>query len=85
MTMRLSRYYGMDIYTDGGRFLGKVQELVIDLERGEIARMLMEPLSSLSREEAKRIIKDRSVLYKNVKSVEDVVMVSKAGPSPALE
>ena len=75
----------MDIYTDGGRFLGKVQELVIDLERGEIARMLMEPLSSLSREEAKRIIKDRSVLYKNVKSVEDVVMVSKAGPSPALE
>jgi len=85
MSMRLSRYYGMDVYTDDGKFLGKAQEMVVDLERGELARILMEPLSSLSREEAKRIIKDRSVLYKNVRSVEDVIMVTKGGPSPALE
>ena len=73
----MSRVYGMDIYNDEGKFLGKVQEVVIDLEKGEVVRILTEPLSSVSREDAKRVLKDKSVLYKYVKSVEDVVMVSK--------
>ena len=77
MTVRVSRVYGMDIYNDEGKFLGKVQEVVIDLEKGEVVRILTEPLSSVSREDAKRVLKDKSVLYKYVKSVEDVVMVSK--------
>jgi sporulation protein YlmC with PRC-barrel domain len=77
MTMRISKIYGMDIYTDGGRFLGRVQDVVIDLEGGEVVRLTMEPLSSISKDEAKRILKENSVLYKNVKSVEDVVVVTK--------
>lgn len=80
--MRLSRLYGMDIYTDGGKFLGIVQDLILDLERGEVVRMTMEPLQSISREEAKRVLKERSVLYKNVRSVEDVVVVSKQSAAP---
>jgi RNase P protein component len=31
----------------------------------------------VSREEARRILREASVLYKNVKSVEDVVVVTK--------
>ena len=77
MTVRVSRIYGMDIYNDDGKFMGKVQEVVIDLEKGEVVRILTEPLSSVSREDAKRVLRDKSVLYKYVKSVEDVVMVSK--------
>jgi len=69
----------MDIYNDEGKFLGKVQEVVVDLEKGEVVRILTEPLSSISKEDAKRVLRDKSVLYKYVKSVEDVVMVSKAG------
>ncbi|RLG18411.1 hypothetical protein DRN67_04210 [Candidatus Micrarchaeota archaeon] len=79
MTVRVSRIYGMDIYNDEGKFLGKVQEVVVDLEKGEVVRILTEPLSSISKEDAKRVLRDKSVLYKYVKSVEDVVMVSKAG------
>jgi len=76
----------MDIYNDEGKFLGKVQEVVVDLEKGEVVRILTEPLASMSREDAKRILKEKSVLYKYVKSVEDVVMVAKQmGPSPPLE
>lgn len=78
MGLQLSKIYGMDIYTDGGRFLGKVQEVIIDLERGEVVRLTMEPMSSISKNEAKRILRDRSVLYKSVKSVEDVVVVAKS-------
>ncbi|MDO8339758.1 MAG: PRC-barrel domain-containing protein [Candidatus Burarchaeum sp.] len=86
MTLRVSRLYGMDIYNDEGKFLGKVQEVVVDLEKGEVVRILTEPLASMSREDAKRILKEKSVLYKYVKSVEDVVMVAKqVGPSPPLE
>jgi len=82
MAIKVSKIYGMDIYTDGGKFLGRVQEILLDLEKGEVVRLTMEPLSSVSKEEAQRILRDKSVLYKSVKSVEDVVVVSK-GSAPA--
>ena len=87
MVMKVSKIYGMDIYTDGGKFLGRVQEILLDLERGEVIRLTMEPLNSVSKDEAKRILRDKSVLYKSVKSVEDVVVVTKgaAGPGAAME
>lgn len=85
MTMRLSRLYNMDIYSDSGRYLGRVQDLIVDLEKGEVVRITMEPLSAMGRDEARRILKDKSVLYKNVKSVEDVVVVSKQSTTQALE
>jgi sporulation protein YlmC with PRC-barrel domain len=78
MTMKASKIYGMDIYTDGGKFLGRVQDILIDLEQGKIVRVVMEPLSSVSKDEAKRILKEKSVLYSSVKSVEDVMVVTKA-------
>lgn len=77
MTMRLSRLYGMDIYSDAGKYLGRVIDLILDLEKGEVVRMTMQPLTAVSREEARRILREASVLYKNVKSVEDVVVVTK--------
>jgi len=77
MVTKASKLYDMDIYTDGGKFLGRVHEILIDLERGEVVRLTMEPLSSVSKDEAKRILRDKSILYKNVKSVEDVVVVGK--------
>ena len=76
MGMKISKVYGMDIYTDAGKFLGRVQDVLIDLEQGKIIRLVMEPLSNISREEAKRILKERSVLYSSVKNIEDVVVRS---------
>lgn len=85
MGFRISKLYGMDIYSDGGRYLGRVQDIIIDLEKGEVLRITLEPLSSVTREDAKRILRERSILYKNVRSVEDVIMVSKGGPAVAGE
>lgn len=78
MAIKVSKLYGIDIYTDSGKFLGRVQEILLDLEKGEVLRLTMEPLNAVSKDEAKRILRDRSVLYKSVKSVEDVVVVSKS-------
>lgn len=77
MAMKISDLYGMDVFTDTGKFLGTVQDLIIDVERGEITRLLLEPLPT-SKERALQVIKEKSVLYKNVKSVEDVIVIGKS-------
>lgn len=76
MTMKLSRIYGMDIFTDSGKFLGNAQEFIVDVEAGEVVRVLIEQLPS-SKDEARKALKEKSVLYKNVKSIEDVMVVTK--------
>ena len=78
MSIKLSRMYGMDIFTDSGKFLGNAQDFIIDFEGGEVSRVLIEALP-VSKLEAKRTLREKSILYKNVKSVEDVIVVSK-GP-----
>lgn len=75
MTVKLSKMYGMEIFTDGGKYVGTAQDFVVDMEGGEVARMLLEQFSS---NKGKEILKEKSVLYKNVKSVEDVIVVAKA-------
>jgi len=75
MTVKLSKLYGMEIFTDGGKYVGTAQDFVMDLEAGEVARILLESFSS---SKGKEILKEKSVLYKNVKSVEDVMVVARA-------
>jgi sporulation protein YlmC with PRC-barrel domain len=77
MSTKLSRLYGMDIFTDSGKFIGNAQDFIIDLEGGEVSRILLEPIPS-GKEDAKKSLRDKSILYKNVKSVEDVIVVTKA-------
>jgi sporulation protein YlmC with PRC-barrel domain len=86
MTTKLSRLYGMDIFTDTGKFLGNAQDFIVDVETGEISRVLLEQLPGSSKDDAKKVLREKSVMYKNVKSVEDVIVVTKAqtGAAPDL-
>lgn len=77
MTVRISRIYGMDIFSDAGKYLGSAQDFIVDTEKGEIARVLLDPFSSLSKEDARKVLTERSIMYKNVKSVHDVVVVTR--------
>ena len=72
--MKLSELYGMDVFTDSGKFLGTAQDFIVDLESGAVVRILLEPLPA-SKEQAKAVLREKSILYKNVKSVEDVIVV----------
>jgi sporulation protein YlmC with PRC-barrel domain len=78
MSTKLSRLYGMDIFTDSGKFIGNAQDFIVDLESGEVSRILIEPLPA-GKDDARKALREKSILYKNVKSVEDVIVVSK-GP-----
>jgi sporulation protein YlmC with PRC-barrel domain len=80
--MKLSEIYRMDIYSDAGQYLGEVQDVIIDLERGEVSRLLMVPWKN-AKGDAKVVLKNKSILYKSVKNVSDVVLVST--PSVSLQ
>ena len=76
MTTRLSKLFGMDIYTTEGEHKGKVFDIVINLEKGKLETITTEALKARSKQEAKRIISEKSIPYKNVRSAKDIVVVS---------
>jgi sporulation protein YlmC with PRC-barrel domain len=80
-TMKLSEIYRMDIYSDSGQYLGEVQDIIVDLEKGEVSRLLMMPMKSV-KGDVRRTLMQKSVLYKSVKNVGDVVLVSAPGAMP---
>jgi len=73
--MNISDMYHMDIYSDAGQYLGDVQDVILDLESGEVSRLLLAPWKT-AKGDVKTVLRQKSVLYKNVKNVSDVVMVS---------
>lgn len=82
MTARISRLFGMDVYTDNAEYKGKVFDLVINLEKGRIETITTEPLRVKSKQEVKKIISEKSIPYRTVKSVKDIIITS---PSKALD
>jgi sporulation protein YlmC with PRC-barrel domain len=79
--MKISQLVGMDIYTDAAKYVGKVYDVIIDLQKGEAVRLTLEPIRISSKEEAKQIFKEKTVLYKSVKAVEKIVIVSANQPA----
>ena len=85
MTLRLSKMFGMDIYSDKAEYKGKVFDIVINLEKGRLETITTEALKARSKQEAKRIISEKSIPYKNVRAVKDIVLVSGKAVAPAEE
>ena len=73
--MHISELYGIDIYGENARYVGKVNDIILNLESGKIVRLTTEPLRSVSKEKAKSVLKEKSVLYKNVAAVGDIVIL----------
>jgi sporulation protein YlmC with PRC-barrel domain len=84
--MRLSKLFGMDIYSDGAEYKGKVFDIVINLEKGRLETITTEALKARSKQEARKIISEKSLPYKGVKAVKDIVLVSASKASePEME
>jgi sporulation protein YlmC with PRC-barrel domain len=83
MGTRLSELYGMDIYTQKAQYVGKVEDVILNLEQGEIMRLCLRSFrdSGLSNDEVRRVIQEDSVSYDEVVEVGDIVLVQKA-PTP---
>ena len=93
MSKRISELFGMDIYTEGGRYKGKVHDLILDLQQGKVTTITTDPLprklTPSNMRDAEKIVKSKSVSYDAVRSVSDVVIVSEGftaraeAPQPA--
>ncbi len=81
--MRISEIYNMDVYGDNGQYLGEIRDAIVDLEKGEVSRLLMEEWRNSDRTETKRLLQNKSVLFKNVRNIGDVVLVSAPSASPS--
>ena len=73
--MHISELYGMDIYSENAKYVGKVNDIILNLETGKVVRLTTEPLRSVSKEKAKEVLKEKSVLYKSVSAVGDIVIL----------
>ena len=82
MTTRLSKLFGMDIVTVNGEHKGKVFDLVINLEKGRIETITTEALKARTKQEAKKIISEKSIPYNRVMAAKDFLVV---GNSPRVE
>lgn len=72
---KLSDLPGLDVYMDNGRRLGKAYDFVIDLQKGEVARITLEPIENLAGMDT-GWIKQNTVSFHNVVSVQDIIIVS---------
>ncbi len=77
MTKRLSEFYGLDIYSIRGEYVGRVEEIILNLEKGVVMSLCLKPLKEISAgsNEVKRVLKEDSVGYDAVTAVDEVVLI----------
>lgn len=63
--MKVSEYYEMPIYSDRGRYVGEVQDVVLDLDKGEVLGLGF----------GEREGKVTTVPYSNVMAIGDIIIV----------
>jgi sporulation protein YlmC with PRC-barrel domain len=76
MSIKLSKLFGMDLYDIEAGYKGKVYDIIINLEKGKLETITTEPLKVKTKSDAKKILSEKSIPYRNVKSVKDIVIVS---------
>lgn len=76
MSVRISKLFGMDVYDSEAGYKGKVYDLIINLEKGKIETITTEPLKVKTKSDAKKILMEKSIPYKNVRSAKDIIIVS---------
>jgi len=76
MSTRLSKLFGMDIYDSEAGYKGKVYDIIINLEKGKLETITTEPLKVKTKSDAKKILNEKSIPFRNVKSAKDIIIVS---------
>jgi len=77
VAVSISELYGKRILTLGGRMLGEVKGVMLNLDTGEVSHLLLNDMSNLMRSPNLRtdFIKN-SVSFKRVRKVADMIVVS---------
>ncbi|KXB01408.1 hypothetical protein AKJ41_01550 [candidate division MSBL1 archaeon SCGC-AAA259O05] len=65
--MKVSDYYGLDMYSDKGYYIGEVQEVMLDLDEGEVAGLVFE-------RKGKR---NKMIPYGSVLAIGDIIVIKR--------
>lgn len=76
MSKRLSQLYGMEIFTRKAEHVGRVEDVILNLDSGEVMRLCLRSFRArtLPEAEVKRILQTESIGYNEVVEVGDVVI-----------
>jgi len=78
----------MDLYSTKAEFVGRVEDVILNLDKGEVMRLSLQPFkgTTVSGEDVKKILQDESIAYDEVSEVGDIILVNKnpAARSPRL-
>ena len=75
MARRLSELYGMDIYSTNGKYIGRVEDIVLNLERGEVMRLSLSSFrGDITADDGKKILQDETIGYNEVGAVGDIIL-----------
>jgi len=79
MSKRLSEFYGTDIYTEQAEYVGKVEDIILNLEKGEIMRLTLKSFKTrrLPSEEVRKILQEESIGYPDIARVGDIIICRK--------
>ncbi len=79
MSKRLSELYGMDIYTQKAQYVGKVEDVILNLDKGEVMRLSLKSFrgGGLPSDEVRRVLQEQSISYDDVVEVGDIILTSK--------
>ncbi|MEM0372229.1 MAG: PRC-barrel domain-containing protein [archaeon] len=79
MTFPISQMYGLSIFDIDGAYLGKAHDFILNMETGEVVRITTEQIKSISsaKEDLAKLLQKKSIMYKRVKSVKDIIVVGK--------
>ncbi|MEM0094762.1 MAG: PRC-barrel domain-containing protein [Candidatus Micrarchaeaceae archaeon] len=76
MPILLSSLYGKKVITVGGKVLGDVKDVMVDLENGAVSHLLFAKLETIAKSEnIKLALAKNSVLYNKVKRASDSIIV----------
>ncbi len=78
MSKRLSQIYGMDIYTEKAEYVGKVEDIVLNIEKGEIMQLSLRPLKGgAAGMDIRRVLQEETVPYNEILKVGDIIICKK--------
>lgn len=76
MSKRLSEIYGMDIFTEKAEYVGKVGDVILNLEQGEIMQLSLTPLRTVGTD-IRRALQEETIPYDEVVRIGDIIICKK--------
>jgi len=79
MSLRISQLYGRDIFTEKADYVGKVEDVILNLEGGEVMRLTLKAFrgETVPPEEVRRVITEESIGYNEIVRVGDIIICKK--------